>query len=55
LFFKKMLNNIFNIKSSGSKLVSSRRSTVLSLPLQLGFPAAPQLERHGSIKSMSFA
>ncbi len=28
------VKNIFNIKSSCSKLVSTRRSTVLSLPLQ---------------------
>ena len=34
----KKLNNVFNIKSSWSKLVSTRRSTVLSLPLQLVFP-----------------
>ncbi len=37
-----------NIKSSWSKLVGTRRSTVLSLPLQQGFPAdtneAPLLE-----------
>ncbi len=32
--FEKMENNILNTKSSGSKLVSTRRSTVLSLPLQ---------------------
>jgi hypothetical protein len=32
--FIKEINKIFNIKSNRSKLVSERRSTVLSLPLQ---------------------
>ncbi len=36
--FSKKGNNVYNIKSSWSKLVRSRRSTVLSLPLHLGFP-----------------
>ena len=36
--FCKKVNNVFNIKSSYSKLVCIRRSTVLSLPLQLVFP-----------------
>ncbi len=36
--FVKMVNNIFKIKSRSSKPVSTRRSTVLSLPLQKGFP-----------------
>jgi hypothetical protein len=31
--FGEKVNNVHNIKSSGSKLVSTRRSTVLSLPL----------------------
>ncbi len=35
------LNNTFNINMSSSKLVSTRRSTVLSLSFQLGFPANP--------------
>ncbi len=37
--FCNKVNNGFSIKSSWSKLVSTRRSTVLSLPLQLVFPA----------------
>ncbi len=36
--FVTKVKSIFNIKMSRSKLISSRRSTVLSLPLQLGFP-----------------
>jgi hypothetical protein len=36
--FVKKANNIFNIKSDWSKLVSTKRSTVLSLPLQECFP-----------------
>jgi len=36
--FAKNMNNIFNIKRSWSKLVSTRRSTVLSLFLQWDFP-----------------
>jgi hypothetical protein len=36
--FCKRVNNVCNVKSSWSKLVSLRRSTVLSLPLQWGFP-----------------
>jgi hypothetical protein len=36
--FVDKVNNIFIIKSSRSKLVSTRRSTVLSPPLQLVFP-----------------
>ncbi len=36
-FFKKV-NNVFNLKSSWSELVSTRRSTVPSPPLQLVFP-----------------
>jgi hypothetical protein len=36
--FCKKVNNIFNIKSSCSKLVNTRRPSVLSLPLQLVFP-----------------
>jgi hypothetical protein len=36
--FVKKLHTIFNVKSSWSLLVSARRSTVLCLPLQLGFP-----------------
>jgi hypothetical protein len=34
----KKVNSIFNKKSSWSKQVSTRRSTVLSLPFQKGFP-----------------
>ncbi len=37
--FVDKINNILIIKSSRSKLVRTRRSTVLGLPLQLGFPA----------------
>jgi hypothetical protein len=36
--FISMVNNIFNMKRNRSKLVSTRRSTVLSLSLQLVFP-----------------
>jgi hypothetical protein len=36
--FLKKVNNIFNMSSSKLKLVRTRRSTVLSLPLSLGFP-----------------
>jgi hypothetical protein len=36
--FCKKVNNVFNIKSSLSKLVSTRRSIVLSLPLSVRFP-----------------
>jgi hypothetical protein len=39
LFYKKVSNS-FNIKRSWSELISTRRSTVLSLPLQLVFPAS---------------
>ncbi len=35
--FTKKVNSIFNIKRSRSKLVSTRSSIVLSLPLQLDF------------------
>ncbi len=38
IFWKKE-KNIFTIKRSWSELVSTRRATVLSLPLQWGFPA----------------
>jgi hypothetical protein len=38
--FCKKVNYVFNFKSSGSKLVSTRRSIVLSLSLQLMFPDA---------------
>jgi len=34
----KNVNNVGNIRSTWSKLVRTRRSTVLSLPLQQGFP-----------------
>jgi len=37
--FKTNVNNIFNLKSSWSKPDSTRRSTVLYLPFQWGFPA----------------
>jgi hypothetical protein len=37
--FVKDPSNIFNIKISRPRLVSARRSTVLSLSLQFGFPA----------------
>jgi len=37
--FVKKVNYIFNLKKSWSKLVSTRRLTVLSLPLQIGFLA----------------
>jgi hypothetical protein len=36
--FCKKVNNVFNFQSRLSKLVSTRRSTVLSLTLQLVFP-----------------
>jgi hypothetical protein len=36
--FCKKGNDVCSIKSSLSKLVSTRRSMVLSLPLQYGFP-----------------
>jgi hypothetical protein len=36
---KKWVNNIFNVKSNWSKLDSTRRSTVLSIPLQYIFPS----------------
>ncbi len=36
--FVKRVKIIIKMKSSWSKLVSTRRSTVLSLPFQLGFP-----------------
>ncbi len=36
--FISKVNNVFNLKSSCTKLVSTRRSTVLILPLQRGFP-----------------
>ncbi len=36
--FIKKLNKIFNYKRSQYKLVSTRRSTVLNLPLQQDFP-----------------
>ncbi len=36
--FVTWVNNIFNIKRSWSKLLSTRRSTVLSLPLPQDFP-----------------
>ncbi len=39
--FYKKVNNVYNTKSSLSKLVSTRRSSVLSLPIQLGFPGMP--------------
>jgi hypothetical protein len=38
LVLLKMVNNILNTKRRFSKPVSARRSTVLSLPFQLGFP-----------------
>ncbi len=38
LFCKKKVNDILSIKINWSKLVSARRLTVLSLPLQLGLP-----------------
>jgi hypothetical protein len=38
--FVKNPDNVSNIKSSLSKLVSTRRPTLLSLPLQLGFPVS---------------
>ncbi len=37
---KKTVNNIFNLKRSLSKLVRTRRSTVLSLPFQQEFPGS---------------
>ncbi len=37
--FVKKVNNMHNLKRSWSKIVSTRRSTVLSIPLQSGFPA----------------
>jgi hypothetical protein len=36
---RKKVNNVFNFKSSLSILISTRRSTVLSISLQLVFPA----------------
>jgi hypothetical protein len=42
--FVNRVNYIFNINRSWSKLVSTRRSTVLSLLLQLVFPAATYLQ-----------
>jgi hypothetical protein len=36
--FVSMVNNIFHVKRNWSKLASTRRSSVLSLPLQLEFP-----------------
>jgi hypothetical protein len=36
--FVKKVDKIFNVKRSLSKLFSTRRSTVLSLPLHLVFP-----------------
>ncbi len=36
--FVQKVKNIFNIKRTRSKIVSTRRSTVLSLPLQWDFP-----------------
>jgi hypothetical protein len=38
IVFGKIVNNVCIIKSSLSILVSTRRSTVLSLPLQCDFP-----------------
>jgi hypothetical protein len=37
--FVKTVNNVFNVKESSTTLVSTRRSSVLSLPVQQGFPA----------------
>ncbi len=37
--FVKKVGDIFNLKRSWSKLIITRRPTVLSLPLHLGFPA----------------
>jgi hypothetical protein len=37
--FVKTVNNVFNVKKSSTTLVSTRRSSVLSLPVQQGFPA----------------
>ncbi len=34
----KKINDTFKLRRSSHKLVSTRRSTVLSLPLRLGFP-----------------
>ncbi len=42
--FVTKINNIFNIKNCQSELVSMRRSTVLSLPLQLGIPGWSQAQ-----------
>jgi len=36
--YVKKADKIFNVKSSWSKLVSTRRSTVQNLPSQLGVP-----------------
>jgi hypothetical protein len=38
ILFVKKVNNIFSLEKSCSELVSARRSTLLNLPLQEGFP-----------------
>jgi hypothetical protein len=47
--FVKKEKYIFNIKMSYSKLVGTRRSTVLSLPLQQDFPGFALDERSSLI------
>jgi hypothetical protein len=43
--FGKNVTHVFNIKNCQSKLVSTRRSIVLSLPLQKGFPGTDFQDR----------
>jgi hypothetical protein len=48
--FVKKKNDIFNRKMSLSELVSTRRSTVLSLSLQLNFPGLAIFLARSSLK-----